>query len=383
MQIMKIHSKIVEVFMNRSMVVRCMTVCFIWVPCYVFSGQGGNFRPISDMCNDLVRMGAYSYVTSPSTPKLAPHIHSQNWVDWLPDTEVRRKMFEQDKREFGLAFVGELEKCAERQMRLKNYADVEQESWKMLEIAQWLKTSPGYGNCFLAHWAENLALNLVGKMAVSPAMNTNSVNRLLQRLGACEADLRFRVSVLNDEAPEEFLLPKTSDPDVAFNSFMRQWGIRRNAAMKHFGPMAMMRISWRDVSEDDRDYGFLLDDDCPAELSLRGMWGRKLHSVICSMSPEFYRIKVIRNILRYREQVGSLSLPNELQVTDKKAGSEYAEDVDSRWTNKMSMKYGPNCTGLWTLVICKGEFVDQWTSAYIRKDGDGATLLASSAGIFK
>ena len=354
--------------MNVCSAASFLTVCLICGQHCAIAGQGGEFPSLSAMRNDLVRLGAYAYVASPTSPKSAPHIHSQSWVDWLPATEVRRRMYEQEKRDFGMAFVGELEKCAEEQKCLEGYGDMERESWKMLRIAQWLKTSTGYGNFFLAHWAENLALNMVGKMAVSTEVNTNSVNRLLLQLGAGEADLRFRVAVLNDESPNAFSLPQTADADVAFNSLMREWGRGRSAAAAHYGPTALMRLSWRDVAEDNRAHAFYLDDSCSGELPLRELWKRKLHSAICSLAPEFYRMKVIRNVLKYRELVGPLPRPSQFQLTDKTAGAGYVETVDGRWSSRLLRKYGPNCSGLWALAICKGDFVDQWTAAYLRKE---------------
>ena len=64
---------------------------------------------------ELASVGAYAFVTNTATPKTAPHIHSQCWVDWLPNEEIERKEYEQEIRNFGLDLIGELEKYAARQ----------------------------------------------------------------------------------------------------------------------------------------------------------------------------------------------------------------------------------------------------------------------------
>ena len=60
--------------------------------------------------SELARQGAYAFVTNrETTPAVAPYVHSQCWVDWLPRENVERIAYEQEKREFGLDFVLELE----------------------------------------------------------------------------------------------------------------------------------------------------------------------------------------------------------------------------------------------------------------------------------
>ena len=48
---------------------------------------------------ELSRQGAYAFVTNhATTPPMAPYIHSQCWVDWLPKTNVEQIAYEQEKR---------------------------------------------------------------------------------------------------------------------------------------------------------------------------------------------------------------------------------------------------------------------------------------------
>ena len=334
--------------------------------CVSLVADAGPVPDLGEMRADVVKLGLCAYVSDPSSPKVAPHIHSVSYVAWIPDTDVQRKTYEMRKRDFGLVLVGELEKCAMRQRKITEYSSLEDECKAMFRVVEWIKTSPGYGNCFLAHWAENLILNMVGKMAVCPEANTNTVNGILSKLGNDADDARFRQLVLNDEAFEKVSVPKSPNNASSYYSLMRQWGKGMNAAMKHFGVKGSLGRTWRDASKDERQFAFYLDDSCSGVLSLRTMWDRKLHSVICAMSPEVVRIKAIKGILRFRELIGELPLPSKLQMADAASREKYIESIDFKWNARYSMKYGPNCTGFWTLMICDGSFLDQWTSAYFQ-----------------
>ena len=325
------------------------------------------FPTILELRNILVLKGAYAFVSDEVTPRTAPHIHSASYVAWIPDTDIQRKGYEMQKRDFGMAFVGELEKCAMRQRNMKHYKELAQECEEMLRTADWLKTSCGYGNYLLAHWAENLVLNMVGKMVICPEMDTNTVDTILARLGDYESDLRLRVSALNEEAPEPFSLPQSMTPEAGFNCLMRQWGKRMNATLKHYRSTPGKRLSWRDAAADERIHVFYLDDSCSGVLTARDIWDRKLHSVLCSFSPDVRRLNAVRNILRYRELVGTIRLPSGEEMLNGALGQEYMNKIDNRWSNDLFSKYGPNPTGLWVQIICGGYFVDQWTGAYYRR----------------
>ena len=41
---------------------------------------------------ELARQDVYTFVTNrATTPRIAPYIHSQCWVDWLPKEDVKRR----------------------------------------------------------------------------------------------------------------------------------------------------------------------------------------------------------------------------------------------------------------------------------------------------
>ena len=100
-------------------------------------------QEIITLRHSLARDGAYAFVTNADTPKVAPHIHSQCWVDWLPKAEVERRKCEQEMRDFGLDMVGQLERYA---LDIEPHGDLlalERSAEELLTIAEWLKTSSG------------------------------------------------------------------------------------------------------------------------------------------------------------------------------------------------------------------------------------------------
>jgi len=355
--------------MREAEIIRHVFICFALCTCTANGMFAGTSPTISELHASLVRQGAYAFVADASTPKTAPHIHSPSWVEWLPAEETERRAFEQEKREFGLAFVGELEKCALRQRHLMDYEKLEQEIEGMLRTADWLSTSKGYGNYLLVHWAENLALNMLGKLSVLPEMDTNTVNRILARLSDSKTDASFRLSVLREESPEPFASPIFGHCGTDYYSLLREWGKGMKRTIEYFGPLDMFRKTWRDTTEAERKLAFYMDDSSSGELELRELWDRKLHRIFCTLAPEATRINAIRNTLLYRRFIGAFPLPSAQELEDDDCGKEYEHRIVCQWWLKeLHRKYGPNCTGFWARLICSGNFLDQWTAVYYRRD---------------
>ena len=106
-------------------------------------------KEVSIMRGALSQSGAYTFVTNAATPKLAPHIHSQCWVGWLPTEEVKRRAYEQEQRDLGLDILGYLEEYAWNTESQDDLSTNKKNAVELLAIAEWIKTSQGYGNYLL------------------------------------------------------------------------------------------------------------------------------------------------------------------------------------------------------------------------------------------
>ena len=129
---------------------------FLFVPALCVADGGRNWIKMRDQIRvlrmELSRQGAYDFVTNAATPRVAPLMHSQCWVDWLPKEQAERRAYEQEKRDFGLEFVRQIEKVALPNDRFEDVDAHEAHAKRMLAIAGWLKTQPGYGNLWQLHF---------------------------------------------------------------------------------------------------------------------------------------------------------------------------------------------------------------------------------------
>ena len=71
---------------------------------------------VSSLRKRLANDGAYAFVTNAATPKTAPHIHSQYWLMLIPEANIALRQYEQEKREFGLDMIGQLERYAKQKL---------------------------------------------------------------------------------------------------------------------------------------------------------------------------------------------------------------------------------------------------------------------------
>lgn len=165
---------------------------------------------VSSLRKRLAQDGAYTFVTNAATPKTAPHIHSQCWVDWLPKEDVKRREYEQEKRDLGLDILGCLEKYA---WGIEAHEDLEgnkKSAMELLAIAEWLNTTPGYGNYLLKRWAENLALIRICHLAVDGRVGLDEIKSYFSHVGTPIQDLQLRVRILNEESPHKYSLPSSN-----------------------------------------------------------------------------------------------------------------------------------------------------------------------------
>lgn len=157
---------------------------------------------VMSLRTELSRHSAYAFVTNHAVvPRVAPHIHSQCWVDWLPRTNVAQIAYEQEKRDFGLDFIDKLEDLVFLKIPLEDADAHERRAEEALAIAAWMKTAKGYGNQILKRWCEGIALSSMGSMSVNPQCDTNRVLKLIVRVDDLHENLVRQVAILNEESP--------------------------------------------------------------------------------------------------------------------------------------------------------------------------------------
>ena len=336
-------------------------------------------HPVEDVCTndwgrmrtkimvsrrELARTGAYAFVTNAATPKVAPHIHSQCWVDWLPKEEVERFLYEQEIRDFGLDIIGELEQYALRQEALREPDELDKMVTELVRIAAWAKTSRGYGNCAIKQWAEGLAIGLIGKMAVDSRIDAEVVERHLAGIDSYFDDLRLRVDILREEAPHAYQMPLSNNPSDAFGDLSRQWGKNRTAAIEHYGFARFSSMNFTDAINDKREFAFYVEDSRGRYLTAREFWNRKRHWDFLGMGSDYRRVEKIKQILHFRKIAGDIPVPSLDDLSDKQLREIFKDRVNDKW-QPYFRRYGQNYIGSTVISVWSGNFVDEWTRQFM------------------
>lgn len=346
-------------------------VCAVLVT-FVQADGGPNYIKLrEEVCilrAELARQGAYAFVTNRSTtPAVAPHIHSQCWVDWLPAEDAERIAYEQEKRDFGLDFIGELEKLALEDPPLDDVEALEDHAERALAIAEWFKTACGYGNQFLKKWCEGIALSSMGGMAVNIQCDTNRVLNLMARVDDWQNNVFRQVAILNEEAPHRFKMPKFEKYEEAGAFLEKQWNPRQWAAIRYYQGKRINGESilvYSQVKDGPREYAFyfperVVNQDNPVKDS----WQLKKHLAVCIYGVDRKMTRVIHELLRWRGLAGGFPVPTEAEIQDINLGYAYRRRLDDIW-NKYTKRKEMSFPAQWAVLeIYARRFADWDTRA--------------------
>jgi hypothetical protein len=339
-------------------------------------------KQVKQLRVELARQGAYAFVTNrETTPPVAPHIHSQFWVDWLPKTNVEQIAYEQEKRDFGLDFVGQIAKLALVEIPLEDVEAHETSARRMLAIAEWLKTSGGYGNQFLKKWSENTVLSFLGGMAVNAQCDTNRVLKLMSRIDGVQDDVNRQVAILNEESPHRYSIPRCTTIYDASEKLEQQWIPRQAAGIRYFRGMRKngnLIFNYPQVKDDGpREYAFYLPDGYRGgRHTPDAFWHLKQHSAVCIYGLRTKMADEIFQILHGRSALGDLPVPSDAEIKDSNLGffgyCSHLNDAMRKATKGREQRFmGSHAV----LRIYRHEFVDAFTrSLQLEREKDARIL---------
>lgn len=320
---------------------------------------------------ELARQGAYAFVTNrETTPAIAPRIHSQYWVDGLPKANIEQIAYEQEKRDFGLDFVGELEKLALLDIPLDDIDALERHAGQLLTIAEWLKTERGYGNQILKKWSEHIAMSSAGGMAVNPGCMTNRVFGLISRVDTLQNDAARRVDILNEESPHRYSLPKCQSVGEVERLLEAQWMPHLAEACNYFsGETGRSCFTFSDAPNAPRQFSFYLYDPGNSESpAIRSWWGDKRHEGVCVYGMYAPLKDDVLAILKIREAIGEIPAPTQQEISDDHLAFLYTSRLQDAWRAKT--KTEELLKGGMSIVAIYGRtFVDWHTRALRRERG--------------
>lgn len=152
-----------------------------------------------------------------------PKIHSEYWVEGIGTNQANRIVLEKAKRTLGLAIAKQLDVEATEIAEPGNSEVRENQARRLLDAAEWMRGSPGYGNLMLTMRAENLAYVPIGYLVADTSFPTNKITRLMQRVRSPQSALQFQIDVLNDEAPEAIGVRLTGDTNSDERRLKEEW----------------------------------------------------------------------------------------------------------------------------------------------------------------
>ena len=283
---------------------------------------------------ELTCQGAYAFVTNrTTTPPIAPYIHSQCWVDWLPRTNIEQIAYEQEKRDFGLDFFVAIEGLALPEIPLEDVDALEHHADKMLTIAEWIKSADGYGNHILKTWCEGIAMSAAGGMAVNSYCDTNRVLRLLARLDSLQRNVARRVAILNEESPHRYKIPKCQTMNDVAKDLEKQSHPHKVDTWKYFEKKDGCRnFKFDKAKGEPPKYAFYVPAQLPGTHEpIRAGWRVKRHEAVCIYGLENNMAEEIREILRFRTQLGAFPKPTEEETKDLNLAFAYQSRLDDVW----------------------------------------------------
>ena len=359
----------VRVAVRRSNAAFILAMC-LTIVCHAVAAHGRDWDKLRDgirrLRMELARQDVYTFVTNrTTTPRVAPYIHSQCWVDWLPKGEERRRAYEQEKRDFGLDFIGKLEEVALANVPLDDLEANEKRARQFIEIAEWLKTSQGYGNYMLKRWSEGIACTPLGAMAVDSRCGIDRVGNLLLRIDNDERNLNLQLAMLDEEAPHKFKKTKSRDMNGICESMEMQWNCHLKASCAYFKGRGLFpaSLNFSDVKDAPREYAFYIDTNAGFSyyLTMRYRWSGKNHFIVCIYGLYDGMRRELEDILKYRRLVGDVIRPkkNIDELSDEEA-MDYREEFREKW-RPYEKEHGQTKAGLGTWHVLSHRFLDDAT----------------------
>ena len=311
---------------------------------------------------ELARLGVYAFVTNVAVSGETPCIHSQSWVDWLPDKAVSRRAYEQEKRDLGLDLLKQLEEFAQVSVEVGEVDLLKERATQLLAVAAWLKATPGYGNFILKRWAEDMALASLAGLAVNDCCPVENVKALLGKVDSCAECVRMQVAILNDESPDQWEVSGATSSSAIQQALVMRWGRHVREARRCLSGFRVngRRLLFDDVRGADRRYAFYIPDVNPGDATIRRCWNLKDHEEVCVYGMYNHMRQDVEDILDCREKLGIIPMPTPEDLKDDVSRERFIDRLDILWAAKGRV-LGLKPFGRLVVQIYRGRFIDAYT----------------------
>ena len=311
---------------------------------------------------ELQRLGLYAFVTNDAGRGEALRIHSQCWVDRLPEDSAARRAYEQEKREFGFDVAQHLEGAAREYLAFSDVGGLKERVHRLLAVAEWLKKDPGYGNYILKKWAEDMAVGTIAQLAINKSCPINDVRSLLGRVDTYAACAIMQVAILNEESPDRWSVPNGAEPMDIQRELGVKWGRFAREAKSKLGQSlkGRRRFLFEDVKTEDFRYAFYIPDVNPGNATITRCWGLKDHEQVCVYGMYNHMRKDVEELIRCREVLGYVPIPTSSDLKDDASREEFIDKQDILWARN-GRGSGVKPFGRLVVQIVQGRFMDPYT----------------------
>ncbi len=238
-------------------------------------------------------------------------------------------------REFGAGLLAAVEAWVPL-MQVEQGDALLSKTRSLLDVANWVGATDGYGNLILAARARDVAISGIGRLVADLTQPLAEPAALVARLHARFDDAAVRARVLNMEVGAAIF---PSDPALTNEALQQYWvdrvaknalrGIAPGAAPAALLEQQRNRLAAQGMDPDQPDPhdGFFIDDKVPEPVTTLRAWPSKAHRalVVGFESPRRRRLDLL---LAYRGAVGAFPLsPSERRSGILSEGEEAFEEA--------------------------------------------------------
>lgn len=325
----------------------------------------------------LSELGLWAFFNvAQSNQWTAPKIHSQCWVDWLPEDQEKLKKLEQGRRDFGLEIVKAVEREALRTLLPTSTVERVNQANRLLDFSSWAGAPDGYGNLAIKRRVEHLACIPIGHLIADLDYSVEKIENLLARFEMEKNWFRMQIGVLNEESPHKYDAMTKDELAV-------QWhGHFRKAWLTYKETEGRYPHRFSDGKNFPKEIAFYCEDQISIRpYTLATKWNQKRHFLFCVRGKTDAIMERVQNLLLFRKTIGRF--PEKPSRPLGLFDSSIQEGFYEAWKpHEAKLGIHPGASGYTYEAIRKGAFIDYDTSelvSFIRgKSGSGEAEKAGS-----
>lgn len=232
-----------------------------------------------------------------------PLIRSQYYADKIAAREPERRALEQAKRDFGLKLARALDDQAAQLQKRGDSVERAKQATSLLDLADWLRAASGYGNYLLFNRSESLAAVPLVYLTADLDYPLASIATLRKRIVPSAVERAFRVSVLNDEAPEPFIGNLRGTDSQQDDQVQAAWNQKWQATTAWFKKRGLMGEAQKREQLPD-DLAFFFEEHEPSPLTTVNTWQNNRHPSLVFGTRDVL-VRSLDEFMLYREKVGA------------------------------------------------------------------------------